>query len=184
MKNDYPRVRDLILRFGWNSTCYQLLNPGFRYWFSERHEAMVGYVEYAGRRIVGGAPVCAYDALAEVVREFEDDASAHGLRVCYFASEAHLESIIGEQPRYAVLLLGAQPVWNPATLANTMETKPSLRMQLRRAWNKGVVVEEWNAARATDNSQLLTVLKEWLATRGLPSLHFLVEPDTLSNLVD
>lgn len=184
MKNDPARVRDLILRFGWNSTCYQLLNPGFRYWFSEQREAVVGYVEYAGVRIVGGAPVCTYDDLAEVVREFEADARAQSLRVCYFASEAHLESIIAEQEGYSTILLGAQPVWRPSELVRAIDRKRSLRMQLNRVWNKGVAVEQWSGADATNNPQLLAVLMEWLDTRGLPSLHFLVEPETLSNLTD
>ncbi|HET6402761.1 MAG TPA: DUF2156 domain-containing protein [Candidatus Kapabacteria bacterium] len=182
---NYPaRVRDLILRFGWNSTCYQLLNPGFRYWFSERREAVVGYVQYAGTRIVGGAPVCAYEVLAEVVREFEADARSHKLRVCYFASEAHLESIIANEAGYSTILLGAQPVWRPGELARRVERKPSLRTQLHRAWNKGVTVERWSAADATNNPHLHAILTEWLATRGLPSLHFLVEPETLANLDD
>ena len=181
---EQEKVRDLILRHGWNSTCYQLLNPGFLYWFSGRHDAIVGYVEYAGMRIVGGAPVCAYEALAEVVREFEAQARAQGLRVCYFASEAQLESIIAGRAGYATILLGAQPVWRPGELARTMERKRSLRAQLHRAWKKGVAVEQWNAEDATNNPQLHAVLTEWLAARGLPSLHFLVEPETLANMGD
>lgn len=144
----------------------------------------MGYVEYAGTRIVGGAPVCAYEVLAEVVREFEEDARSHKLRVCYFASEAHLESIIASEAGYSTILLGAQPVWGPGELAGTMEQKRSLRTQLHRAWNKSVMVERWSAADATNNPHLHAVLTEWLATRGLPSLHFLVEPETLSNLAD
>ncbi|MDP4199724.1 MAG: DUF2156 domain-containing protein [Bacteroidota bacterium] len=179
-----PRVRELILRFGWNSTCYQLLNPGFEYWFSERHVAVVGYVQFSGTRIVGGAPVCADDVINDVVQEFEADARSHGLRVCYFASEARLEREIASKPGYSVLLLGAQPVWRPAELAREMEEKRSLRTQLHRAWNKGVIVERWNADKATDHPGLHALLHDWLETRGLPSLHFLVEPETLSNLSD
>jgi hypothetical protein len=35
MTNEWGQIRNLILRFGWNSTCYQLLNPGFEYWISK-----------------------------------------------------------------------------------------------------------------------------------------------------
>ena len=184
MTTDLPRVRELILRHGWNSTCYQLVNPGFRYWFSAQQEAFVGYVEYAGTRIVAGAPVCEYARLKDVVAEFEAASRKQGLGVCYFASEAHLESVIGGNPGYSTLLLGAQPVWEPGELVHKMHAKPSLRSQLHRAWNKHVRVEEWSAAQATNNPELRKVLVEWLSTRGLPSLHFLVEPETLSNLED
>ena len=182
MTNEWQKVRDLILRFGWNSTCYQLLNPGFRYWISKDGDAVAGYVEYAGTRIVGGSPVCAFERLPDVVSEFENDSAALGLRVCYFASEARLESVIAQRPGYAVTQLGAQPVWNPKALVEKMAGKSSLRGQLNRAFHKGLTVEEWSAGRATGNPALKKLLDDWLSTRGLPSLHFLVEPETLSSL--
>jgi len=172
------------LRYGWNSTCYQLLNPGFEYWFSGEFDAVVGFVQYARTRIVAGAPVCPFDQLSNVELEFERDALRSGLQVCYFASEARLESIIAKQPGYSVIRLGAQPVWHPQYLTRNMHEKSSLRGQLNRAWNKGVVVEEWPASRAANNATLHAVLRRWLSTRGLPSLHFLVEPETLSNQQD
>jgi phosphatidylglycerol lysyltransferase len=39
-------------------------------------------------------------------------------------------------------------------------------------------------ADATRDPALRRVLDEWLATRGLPPMHFLVEPETLSRLFD
>ena len=102
MTNEWDKVRDCILQHGWNSTCYQLLNPGFRYWVSGDGDAVVGYVEYAGTRIVGGSPVCAFERLPDVVDEFERDSAALGLRVCYFASEARLESVIAKRSRFGI----------------------------------------------------------------------------------
>lgn len=180
----YERVREIILHYGWNSTCYQLLNPGFRYWFSAKHDAVAGYVQYAGFRVVAGSPVAAFEHLAEVVQEFERDAAKENLHVCYFASEARLESIIGGRPGYAVIRLGAQPVWHPKVLQSVFDDHASLRAQLHRAKNKGVTVEEWNAQRATNNAELHGVLTRWLAAQGLPSMHFLIEPETLSNQYD
>jgi phosphatidylglycerol lysyltransferase len=183
-KGEQGKIRDVVLRFGWNSTCYQLLNPGFQYWISRDGDAVVGYVEYASTRIVGGSPVCAFERLPDVVNEFESDSTALGLRVCYFAGEARLESVIARRSGYPIIQLGAQPVWKPATLLENINRKPSLRGQVNRALNKGLIVEEWSANRATRNPALEKLLNEWLSTRGLPSLHFLVEPETLSSLDD
>jgi phosphatidylglycerol lysyltransferase len=182
--NKWEQVRDLILHFGWNSTCYQLLNPGFEYWISQNGDAVAGYVEYVGTRIVGGSPVCAFERLPDVVDEFEKDSAVLGLRVCYFASEARLESVIAKRTGYAITQLGAQPVWNPKALVEKMAGKSSLRGQLNRAFHKGLIVEEWDASKATGNQALKKLLDDWLSTRGLPSLHFLVEPETLSSLED
>ncbi len=184
MEREREKIRNLILRFGWNSTCYQLMNPGFRYWFSKDGLAAVGYVQYAKTRIVGGGPVCAFEHLPKVVAEFEAETSARGLHVCYFASEARLESLLVGHSGYAVLQLGAQPVWKPSELVHIIEAKQSLRSQLHRAENKGLVVREWGVREASKSSTLHAVLTQWLATRGLPSLHFLVEPETLAQLED
>jgi phosphatidylglycerol lysyltransferase len=47
-----------------------------------------------------------------------------------------------------------------------------------------VSISQWPSSRATDNSDLRRCLAEWLDTRGLPPLHFLVEPETLNRLED
>jgi phosphatidylglycerol lysyltransferase len=183
--DDHERMRALILRYGWNSTCYQLLNPGFQYWFSDASddiEAGAGYVEYARTRVVAGSPVSLRTNLERAVQQFEKDATDYRRHVCYFASEARLESCIASKPGYSVILLGAQPVWEPQVFVNNIAKSSSLRAQLHRASNKGTIAEEWPVIRATDNAELQRVLDEWLETRGLPSLHFLVEPQTLADL--
>jgi phosphatidylglycerol lysyltransferase len=86
-------------------------------------------------------------------------------------------------PAHRTVCLGAQPVWEPAHWASIISAHASLRGQLHRAANKGVRVEEW-APRAGDDPRLRALLHQWLGTRGLPPLHFLVEPDTLSRLFD
>jgi phosphatidylglycerol lysyltransferase len=178
------RARELVLRYGWNATAYQIVNPGIRQWFSRSGDAVVGYVARWGVRVVAGAPVCAAERLADVAAEFESDAAGHGERVCYFCAEARLESLYRDTEDHSMVLLGSQPVWNPQQWTETVEAKKSLRAQLNRARNKGVAVEEWPPERAQNNVELHRCLAEWLSTRGLPPLHFLVEPETLSRLAD
>src|SRR5690606_33792566 len=50
--------------------------------------------------------------------------------------------------------------------------------------NKGVEVHEWPAAQAGADPRLRDCLLDWLSTRGLPPLHFLVETRTLERLYD
>lgn len=181
---DHERARALVLQYGWNTTAYQILNPGFDLWFSAQHEAVVGYVEAGGRRVVGGAPVCAEAALADVAAEFERDSAHWKSGVVYFGAEERLERVYANARTHASLLLGAQPVWKPSDWPAIIASHASLRGQLNRARNKGVGVELWSSDAAERNPHLKRCLKEWLATRGLPPLHFLVEPETLGNLRD
>lgn len=176
------RVRGLLLRYGWTSTSYQLVNPGMAHWFSREGDAVVGYVDGPHCRVVAGAPVCAHARLPAVVAELERDAAAAGRRLLYFGAESRLASLCRSDTRHAIISLGAEPVWDPRGWARRIAEHASHRAQLHRARNKGVVVEEWPVLVAEREPALRYCLQEWLATRGLPPLHFLVEPDTLRHL--
>jgi phosphatidylglycerol lysyltransferase len=178
------RARELVLEYGWNSTAYQILNPGFQLWFSTLHPAVVGYVRAGGRWVVGGSPVAANTKLREVADEFERDAAAHHAGVVYFGAEERLENLYRGTTTHDAILLGAQPAWDPDRWTGIIASHASLRAQLNRARNKHVSVALWPSERAEHNPELKKLLQEWLGTRGLPPLHFLVEPETLGNLSD
>ncbi len=178
---DVQLALDLVLQYGWNATAYQILNPGMEHWFSPRGDAVVGFVRHYGVRVAAGAPVCPTGRLADVVREFEGDAPG---RVCYFGAEERLIEALPCGRSHTAIVLGAQPAWNPADWSDMIGGHASLRAQLHRARNKGVRVERWDNADATAHPSLQRCLQQWLSTRGLPPLHFLVEPQTLTRLFD
>ncbi|MGI8545676.1 MAG: phosphatidylglycerol lysyltransferase domain-containing protein [Aridibacter sp.] len=178
------KVRDIILTYGWNSASYQIINPGINYWFSDRNDAVIGFVSCAGVRVVAGAPVCAENRLREVAAEFETDAARMSERVCYLAAESRLEAIYKNHPKYTEVLLGSQPVWQPSKWKEIIAENKSLRAQLNRARNKGVKISEWSTEKARNNPFLIDCLEKWLETKGLPPLGFMVEPHTLSRLFD
>lgn len=178
------QVRKLVMMFGWNATAYQIINPGMSHWFSAAGDAVIGFVQDRNFRVVAGAPVCAQERLAEVVNEFESEAAQTGRKVCYFGAEARLESHLAASLRHSRLRLGAQPAWNPARWQEGFLHHASLRAQLNRARNKAVIVSEWPAERASSHAEMHRCLREWLATRGAPPMHFLIEPQTLERLYD
>ena len=173
-----------MLRYGWNATSYQIVNPGIDHWFDERGDAVVGYVTHSGIRVVAGAPVCSAARIADVAAEFERESELAGDGVCYFGAEERLEQATRDSTRHSVALLGAQPEWELADWKSTVESQSSMRAQLHRAANKGVTIHEWSPERAAASSELKDVLERWLQGRGLPPLHFLIEPATLERLDD
>ena len=173
-----------MLLHGWNATAYQIVNPGIAHWFSQAGDGVVGYVNNARVRVVAGAPVCALDRLHAIVDEFEADARRERASVCYFGAEARLETVLVDSDRHSMLLMGAQPAWSPPQWQSTIDSHASLRAQINRARNKGVTIVEYPASVASASPELRSVLTQWLGGRGLPPLHFLVEPETLARLDD
>jgi phosphatidylglycerol lysyltransferase len=178
------RARALVLRFGWNATAYQILNPGIELWFSSDGDGVVGFVRHRRVLVVGGAPVCDTSRLDAVAAEFVAAAHARGERVCYFGAGERLDDRYVNDAAWSRVLLGAQPVWDPHDWPAAVARRGSLKKQFNRARNKGVRVTEWTAERAENHPALRRVLAEWLETRRLPPLHFMVEPETLSQLRD
>jgi len=168
-------ARRLVLEYGWNSTSHQVLDPGMSHWFSLGRDAVVGYVEVAGMRVVAGAPVAADDRLAAVAKEFEDDSLAVGRQVCYFAAENRLLAQVKHR-RYARHLIGLQPTWSAESWGRRFDASASLRAQRNRAVNKGVRVVEVDAGRERDHD-LRDCHAAWLAAKGLPRLGFLAHSD-------
>jgi phosphatidylglycerol lysyltransferase len=178
------RARELVFRYGWNATSYQILNPGLTYWFAPEGDAVVGYVRRKGVRIVAGAPVCPVQRLDAVLAAFEAATAQRQERACYFAAASRLYMALCASPLHAILPIGAQPIWNPGNWQAILKQSASLRAQLNRARNKGVEVQEWTPERAGADPDLRRCLAEWLETRGLPTLRFLTEPVALARLGD
>lgn len=174
-------ARELILRHGWNSTVYQILNPDMHHWFAPGGGALVGYVEHAGVRVMAGAPVAELGQLDEVAAEFEEDGRRRSLATCYFAVEPRWLERVGR--RGSVALVGAQPVWDAAEWAETTGSHASLRAQFNRARNKGVTVEARPlsslAPGSPDSSGLTGLRRRWLDAKGLPPLGFLTGVEIL-----
>jgi phosphatidylglycerol lysyltransferase len=173
---NHEDVRRLVMTYGWNTTAYQTLNPGFEYWFGQRAPAVVAYMRRRNVLVVAGAPVCPPEALAEVSAEFERFASADGCRVCYVCAADRLRETVSGSRKHSMIVIGAQPVWNPQEWPQLATGCRTIRQQVARARNKGVTVETIADECQRAGPELERVLNEWLDARALPPLHFLVEP--------
>ena len=145
---------------------------------------MIGYLTRKKVRVVAGAPVCALEHLAGALAEWEAACSRARVGVCYFGAEARIRTLLADMPGYSVVSLGAQPNWDPQCWASIFDGDKSLRAQRSRAANKGIRVTEWADTSHSSDLGLRYCLQAWLLTRGLPPMHFLVEPQTLDHKED
>lgn len=173
--DDRTRVLALLKRHGWNATSFQILEPGFRYWF-HGDDACIGYVD-TGRAWVAAAPVATPDQFPTLIAAFVATAAAAHRRVCCFATEARFV----DATDWRSLRIGDQPVWRPSDWAATLAATKSLREQLRRARAKDVTVRAITpdelAADHPIRIQLDALIARWLASRPIAPMGFLVQVD-------
>ncbi|WP_216619850.1 MULTISPECIES: DUF2156 domain-containing protein [Myxococcus] len=170
------QVLALLRRYGWNATSFQVLQPGFRYWFDPAGDACVAYVDTGGAWVAAGAPIAAPERLASVAEGFRVAARAVDRRVCFFATEPRFI----ELAPMASLPIGEQPVWDPAHWDDVVRSSRSLREQLRRARARGVKVREAPVTELGDplhpTRRAVELLKaRWLASRRMAPMGFLVQ---------
>jgi phosphatidylglycerol lysyltransferase len=177
------RARQLVMLHGRNATAYQILNPGIEHWFGPEGDAVVGFVPRGSWLLVAGEPICAPERLAAVTQEFEAFATSLRRRVCYVLAGETMRALAEASGRHSAVGIGAQPIWDPAEWDH-VRTRRSFRAQLHRSLNKGVQVEQICPHRARGETGIQRTLQEWLGTRKLPPMHFLVEPDVLDGVVE
>ena len=170
------RVLALLKRHGWGSTSFQILEPGFRYWF-DGDDACVGYVDTGRAWVAAGSPVAPPERFAEVCERFVAAAAAARRRVCCFATEARFHDTV----RWSSLRVGDQPSWAPGDWSAVVRDHRSLRAQLRRAQAKGVTVRAIAPAELAAGQPVRAALDDlvarWLASRPIAPMGFLVHVD-------
>jgi phosphatidylglycerol lysyltransferase len=174
--SDRERVLALLRLHGWNSTSFQILEPGFRYWF-DGDDACVGYVDTGTSWVVAGPPIAPPERLAEVAQGFAAAAREAGRRTAWFGTEPRFRDSTG----WPSLRIGDQPVWDPAAWPEVVKSSKNLKEQLRRARAKGVAVRSIELAElAPDHPtrvQVSLLIERWLASRPIAPMGFLVQID-------
>jgi len=170
------RVLALLKRHGWNATSFQILEPGFRYWF-DGDDACVGYVDTGSAWVAAGSPVAPPERFAELSARFVAAATAARRRACCFATESRFHDAAG----WASLRVGDQPIWAPDDWTTVVRDHRSLREQVRRAGAKGVRVRAVAAHELAPGQparvELDRLIARWLASRTIAPMGFLVQVD-------
>jgi len=166
------RVFELLQRHGWNATSFQVLEPGFSYFFDG--DACVAYVETRDAWVAAGAPIAAEADIARTCQRFCDAAREAGKSACFFGTEARFATTT-QLPQ---LCIGEQPIWDPQNWEAVLKGSRSLREQLRRARAKGVVIRDVHASELDEGTplraQIDALVARWLASRRMAPMGFLV----------
>jgi lysylphosphatidylglycerol synthetase-like protein (DUF2156 family) len=167
---------EIVQRFGADAMSFLAFESSMRHWFdcgpSGAPDAFVAFHDTGTAWIAAGAPVAEASRIPQVARNFVWHARQEGRRACFFATEAV------EIEGFARLLLGEQPVWDPAAWPRMVGSHRSLREQIRRPKAKGVAVRRVAASELEPGAPLRRTVEclaqEWLESRRMPPLNFLV----------
>jgi phosphatidylglycerol lysyltransferase len=175
VSDDRERARKFVRRFGRDAVAWQGLDSVCQYWFAD--DACVAYVDTGSAWVAAGSPLCAEGRGAAVAKRFVAAAKERGRRACFFGVE-HPEDL-GTQP---TVLLGEQPIFDPAQWPATVARHRRLREQLRRARAKGVRVRKVEPRELAEGGELRAAIDSiavaWLRRRRLEPMGFVasVEP--------
>jgi phosphatidylglycerol lysyltransferase len=162
--DERPRVLALLRRYGCNATSFQVLEPGYHYFFAGDDAC-----------VASGAPIAAEERLGDVAELFVSAARRCGRRALFALTERRFL----RRSSFAALRVGEQPVWDPARWPDSLHKSRNLREQLRRARAKGVRVRRLDPAELGESDSPLriaieTLVARWLGSRSMAPLGFLV----------
>ena len=188
MSEATERVLSILRAHGTHATSFQILEPGYEYWFDPDPTipapgAVVAYQRGGRYRVAAGVPLAPPAQVAAVAARFVEHARAAGERVLFFSADEPFVRELGALeggPPIDVVPVGEQPVWDPARYDTAGPTRRTLRAQLHRARNKGVRVravaaDELHDAPGPLRAEIESVLDRWLAGRRMGVMRFLVD---------
>ncbi len=186
MRAEADRVLAILRANGTHATSFQILEPGYVYWFDPEVPApgaVVAYVRAGRYRVAAGVPLAPPELVGAVAARFIAATRAAGDRALFFSADQPFIDALGalpDPPALDTIPIGEQPSWDPATYAATADANRTLRAQLNRARNKGVRVravhaEELHDAPGALRAEIETVLQRWLDARRMSVMGFLVD---------
>jgi phosphatidylglycerol lysyltransferase len=169
------RALALLRLYGWNATSFQVLEPGFSYWF-DGDDACVAYLDTGRAWVAAGAPIADPARAPTVALAFAAAAAARGRRVSFFGTEDRFATAVP----FAAMRVGEQPVWDPGAWDDVLRGARSLREQIRRARAKGVAVRALDPHRFAEpdgqsRAAVERLVARWEAARPMPPMGFLVQ---------
>jgi phosphatidylglycerol lysyltransferase len=148
-------------------------------------DSVVGFVEVSGARVYAGLPVSREDApgarLTALQLQSPRPNGRHELRTSLPIVIFGRELRDGEPLPPDAYVVGEQPWWDLPAWPETVLASRSLRAQIRRAHNKGVLVRECTPLELAAGTELRrcveNLIRAWLRARHLPPLGFVASVD-------
>ncbi|MCA9794193.1 MAG: DUF2156 domain-containing protein [Candidatus Eremiobacteraeota bacterium] len=168
---------ELLDSYGRETVSRQSLKGFFSFYQVAR--GAVAYEDTGGYWLAVGTPWASEAEVAQVARQFSEDARRARRKVAFFGVEPHTLELLPGQPH---LKLGAQPVFDPVAWVQQEADRGEVGRQTRRAGRKGVEVRKVELPELLSEplcSQVSEICREWVESRPMALMGFLVTLDFL-----
>ncbi|MFH1977820.1 MAG: DUF2156 domain-containing protein [Candidatus Aenigmatarchaeota archaeon] len=182
-ENEY-RILDLIRKYGYNSTSYNILIGNKKYFFSEKGiEGVIAYIEIADIFLVAGDPVCDDQNIINFVHEFRLFCRRNNKDCCFQAISKKVKDIL-EIMGFNYIKIGEEPFFDLDEWNTAGGRFMDLRNEINHAKKDGFRVEEYRPLekRDRDYEYHMAALSElWQKSKKTGEFSFLVGTASLDD---
>ena len=178
------RVLETLRKHGYNSSSFNILTEGKKYFFSEGGtEGVIAYADIADVFIAAGDAVCSDQDVMQFVHEFRKFCKKEGKDCCFQAISKKFRDVL-DLMGFGYIKIGEEPffdlsVWN--TAGSRFE---GLRNEINHARRIGFMVKEYEPLKSRNEKyerQMMELSKQWLKERKSGEFSFLVGSPSLED---
>lgn len=170
-------ARSVILRHGYNPNAYvTLLPPPFTFFTAPGIDGVIAYQQYGRVWLCGGDPICAEADIVPLTAAFRRAARRARMTVAFLPATPRAMRLLTERLGFDAVKVGEDNFYDLQTWSAHGQKMKHIRANINRAVREGVTVRRCPPEEMTDEirAQVRHVIDEWLATRGMAALSFLL----------
>ncbi|MGI8855709.1 MAG: bifunctional lysylphosphatidylglycerol flippase/synthetase MprF [Thermomicrobiales bacterium] len=171
------QARSVILRHGYNTNAYvTLLPPPFTFFTAPGIDGVIAYQQYGRVWLCGGDPICAEADIVPLTAAFRRAARRARMTVAFLPATPRATRLLTERLGFDAVKVGEDNFYDLQTWSARGQKMKHIRANINRATREGVTVRRCMPEEMTAEirAQVLHLIDEWLATRGMAALSFLL----------
>lgn len=171
------QARSVILRHGYNTNAYvTLLPPPFSFFTAPGIDGVIAYQQYGRVRLCGGDPICAEADIVPLAAAFRRGAKRAGMTVAFLPATPRAARLLTERLGFDAVKVGEDNFYDLQTWSARGQKMKHIRANINRATREGVAVRRCPLEGATEEvrAQVRQLIDQWLTTRGMAALSFLL----------
>lgn len=173
-EHNMQRAREIVLRYGQNSSSYLTLEDDKLLYFSKCATGVIPYGVVGSTVIVNGDPICAPEDFPAVLAEWKDFCQKSSHKLVFLSITGRFLEEYRKQG-FGTVKCGEEALFDVQTYDISGKKGAKMRMNINHATKAGLIVREYkpNEARNADiEAAMERITQEWLSDKKSGLLTF------------